>query len=302
MKYYYIGSIPTKPLGAKLGKYLGMKMNYVYCSAMDKIKFNKEDIVYTNGILERQFYEKATVVAPPVATLSMWNNKIYQYHRFFNKIPTPKFKIFKDSGELINFLKTYNEKLFLTSSFGTGGNQSIIYNGKNFKQIIEKFNGLGEIRASKFINKDSDISVHLFIYDKDNVVMSPVAEQTIAEDGVSFEGGVYPAKLSKLGLMRLQQYCFTIGQILSDSGYRGMTGVDFMVSDNEIYFTELNPRIMTTSIGISKVMEAIWGVSIPVLTYQILMEDKKPNLKIIGDYNKRWKMKVKGVGLDFKEF
>ena len=302
MKYYFIGSLANRPLGKMLGKYLNMKMNFLYFSEAENFKFNKDDIVYGSGIIPEYVYEKATVVAPDFKSLNLWNNKILQYRLLYDKIPTPDFKIFTNLEEAANKLFKHKYKLFFTTENGTGGNGAIIYNGDMGKVIDKLKDNDGAIRVSKFIDKDFDISTHLFIYDKDNVVMSPIVEQTIAEDGVSFGGGAYPATMSNIQLAKLNEICRIIGETLADDGFKGMTGVDFMVKDNSVIFTELNPRLMTTSFGTSKVMQSIWGTNIPVLTYQILMEDKKPNLEVIGDYKKHWRVKVKGAGIDFREF
>ena len=302
MKYYFIGSLACKPLGKMLAKYLKMEMNFVYHQAIDKFKCKEGDIVYSNIILPEKVYEKATVVDPGFKQIQVWNNKIYQYKILFSKIPTPNFKIFANLEQAVNATYRHRQKLFFTSEYGSGGHTSALYTG-DMKKVVDKLQGeTGAIRVSKFIDKDLDVSTHLFIYDKETIVMSPIVQQTINGDGVTFAGGHYPATMSKIQLAKLNLMCKIIGETLAEGGFKGMTGVDFMLKDQKVIFTELNPRLMTTSIGTSKVMQAIWGTNIPVLTYQMLVEDKKPNLEVIGDYKKKWKVKVKGVGIDFKEF
>ena len=166
MKYYFIGSLADRPLGKMLGKYLNMKMNFLYFPAAENVKFNKDDIVYGTGIPE-YVYEKAKVVGPDSKLLKMLNNKIFQYRLLYNKIPTPDFKIFANLEEATNKLFKHKYKLFFTTEHGTGGHNTIIYNGDMGKVIDKlKYND-GAIRVSKLIDKDFDISTHLFIYDKE---------------------------------------------------------------------------------------------------------------------------------------
>jgi len=301
MKYYFIGSLQNKPLGQMLSKYLDMKMNFLYFPAVDRVKFKKDDIVYGSGVIPEKVYEKANVIAPDSKQIRLWNNKIYQYHLLFDKIPTPAFKVFASFEEAIKWLFHCPDKVFLTTENGAGGLNSIMCNG-NIRGVVEKFGShTGAMRVSKFIDKDFDISTHLFIYDRETIVMSPIVQQIIDKDGVTFKGGIYPATMNKIQLAKMNKMCAIIGETLADSGFKGMTGVDFMIKDNAVVFTELNPRLMTTSIGTSKVMEAIWGTNIPKMTYQMLAENKKPNVEVIGDYTKRWTVKVKGEGIDFRE-
>jgi len=304
MNLYFSGYESLKGLGDILGEYLNLECEFIEPSKLNSFRFTKDDILYSTYNPNDNLYRDSKMIAIEPTLQQKWSEKAYQYESFNGLLPMPAYKIYNDLVECKKDLAKCKYKKYVCSSIGAGGVSSIIYNG-DVDRINKVYDKNNLLIVKEYIPKEFDISTHLLIGDENYIVMTPIVKQSIGEDQVTFEGGTYPVELNDKQLIQVNYICNIIGRELAKDGVRGCVGVDMMVYKDVLFFTELNLRPMLTSLGVSKVMEKMWGTNIPVMTYQILYENKKPQIKNIGTYDKGWELiKYNDINdsIDFKEY
>ncbi len=134
------------------------------------------------------------------------------------------------------------------SIIGAGGNTT--YNISCEKDYLNIKNRVGKFCISKYI-EHVPLNVTAIIADK-NIVLFPVSAQLILANSSNFTyvGGdfIYPCTLPKKILANLTSATSHLLKILKKMGYRGIVGIDYMLTEiNELFFMEINPRFQASS-------------------------------------------------------
>jgi hypothetical protein len=111
--------------------------------------------------------------------------------------------------------------------------------------------------------------------------LSPIVDQYI-EDDVIFKGGCYPSKISVRDEQRVIEEAYKIVEFLSNDSYIGLGHIDFMISDGDVLFTEINPRKAGTTPCMSYMMENCFNFSIPIIEYHAVKNGEILNIKMIS--------------------
>jgi predicted ATP-grasp superfamily ATP-dependent carboligase len=292
MKFYYIGLERYKILGKMLADYLKMDMHHILDNWDDIYKIKSEDLVYCHYFQPLILEGRCNIIGPKLTIAKKWDSKIFQYKNLYKVVPIPKYSIYNDYMSLVRILNM-TDAAFITLPYGNTGDASVIYKKGDKPSDVAKKLGLEadkpfEVRVSEFIDKDFAVSNHIVIKDPKCIFVSPPVRQRIGKDGVTFEGGEYPANLKNGQLSKVYHYAREIGQVMGKDGYVGLAGIDFMFKGNDIYLCEVNPRKMGTTIGISAVMEYELGITLPVLEYLAFMKIPFPILEQEGIYSMGW--------------
>lgn len=282
MKFYYIGLNRYKILGEMLAEYLDMEMIQILDNWSDIDKIKRNDIVYCHYFQPQELEGKCKIISPNLNIAKKWDSKVYQYDRLHALVPTPRYETYNSYVEMVKGI-SFLDKAFITLPFGNTGHTSIIYDKHQPTSDIAKkldivVDSETQIRVSEFIDKDFCISIHIVIASEDDMYISQPVTQMIGEDGVTFRGGIYPAKLNGKHNSQLYPMTRLIGKVLAQDGYRGMVGIDYMVKRNNVIFCEINPRKMGTTVPLSMTMEIENHTSIPILEYEAIMFGQLPEV------------------------
>ena len=188
-------------------------------------------------------------------------NKAYFRRNFSNIVNfadykiLDKNKILKENANQLIF-DNFHDHVVIQDSIMSGGRGTFKSSrGENIIQNLEKigcFSGKGgEIIVSKLLKRSFERSIQAVIC-KDRILIGPLQNQIVADENLTnIDGG--SEKFCGIQISTDDKFAkkydeFSdivkkIGEKIKQMGYRGVFGVDFLVSDDEIFVLEVNPRL-----------------------------------------------------------
>lgn len=166
-------------------------------------------------------------------------------------------------------------KFVIQGKVGAGGNNTY---------LIEKADDICKIEnknlnycISKYI-KHIPLNITLIIGEFDTIYL-PISAQLISltNNKYKYVGAdfIYPKNLSKEIKDKLLLYSEKIAKIIKKIGYRGILGIDFILSENDkLYFMEVNPRFQASSFLISLYLKKYCHTDIAELHYLAIRKKK----------------------------
>lgn len=172
-------------------------------------------------------------------------------HFFGKKLPSVKFDAFAGSTYVL-------QKVFSSAGAGTHS-----FSQEACKQYIADGQDQEEYILSPYIQDSAPINVHMVIFEESCVVLPP-SFQLISHQGSMFSyiGGDFHTNLSTEQYALVLQRATALGEKMRLLGYRGVCGVDFLLTKDELYFLEINARFQSSSFLLNK----------------LLLKDGKPSL------------------------
>lgn len=108
---------------------------------------------------------------------------------------------------------------------------------------------------SPYLKYATPINVHIVVFDRSCIVLPPSFQlishqaQDFCYMGADFHTGL---SFEQYGLILSRAQA--LGEKLRMAGYRGICGIDFMLTTNELYFLEINPRFQASSFLCNKLL------------------------------------------------
>lgn len=283
MNLYFLSQCERyKELGYSLYYYLKNK------KLVNDIKFIKDiseiddyGYLYSNYIVNNNL--NVRLVLPKYEIVKFWDNKINQYENLSKVVRVPYYKVYDSIFQFIRL--DVIEKVFISSENSEGGSFCSVFDG-NKKDLLKFLNKKSRIRVSEYIEIKKELSVHVVIFPKYNII-GPILKQE-NENQVVFKSIEYPTTYS----YEVIKYIDNISTELRKSGYLGVVGIDLMIDSNSnLYLVEINPRKMGSSLMDSLMFEMMYGYSLPVLEYMSLfgIDIKNRDRK---DVDAKWKVSM----------
>lgn len=154
-------------------------------------------------------------------------------------------KIFKNSS--FNFKE--NKKFVMQLPRGFSGNSTfLIKNKKNLNKIIKKYLGR-KVKFSEYIDGET-YTINVCVGKFGTLISQPIFQITglVAYNknklGTSGNDYVYAQKLNGKEKKKIFNYTKKIGDYIGKLGYKGIFGLDFIVSENEVDLIEINSRLI----------------------------------------------------------
>ncbi len=160
-----------------------------------------------------------------------------------------------------------NENSFvIQGTFSCGGSGTwLVSNPDDIKAIIPDTNFESIYTVTPFQEKSISVNIHLIIFEQD-VLVFPISVQIILEENkhLSYSGADFAMvrQLPPIIISKVRKYAQMIGRHLQVAGYRGICGIDFLTTPNEVYFMEINARFQSSSFLIN---EELKKLSLPSL-------------------------------------
>ena len=180
------------------------------------------------------------------------------------KIPNADSKTIKLEKEkcFLNFSK--NKKFIIQLPRGFSGNSTFSIENKNdFDKILKKYKNR-KVKLSKYLEGET-YTINACVAENKILISKPIFQITGFSSynrnsfGTCGNDYVYSEKLKKEQRKKIFDYTKKIGSYLKKIGYKGIFGLDFVVSGNDVNLIEINPRLIA---------------SIPVFT-KLQMQDKQ---------------------------
>lgn len=177
--------------------------------------------------------------------------------------------------------KTGAKKMVLQASNGAGGENTYLIQNENDLLVIKGY--LKEkYCVSKYVN-NTPLNATLIIFE-DDIIILPISAQLIKiiDNKFRYVGADFSVvnTLNKCILKKINNYSKKIGKKIQNLGYRGIMGIDYILTNDKIYFMEINPRFQSSSFLLSLVLKKEFNSSIAELNYMALKGEKSIKLDL----------------------
>lgn len=152
-----------------------------------------------------------------------------------------------------NYLKdiwTQQNEYVIQSPISSGGTGTYIINEKNQNEIISKLKQNEKYLVTPYYEHAISLNVHC-VLNKNSYIIYPVSIQITKKENenILYKGCDFIAAQQLKSEIRdsLLKQTEKICKILSQNNYLGVCGIDFMLINGEIYFSEINPRFQAST-------------------------------------------------------
>ncbi len=208
----------------------------------------KQDKVYVVGFTTvwlDMTNPDVVVLGPDTKLAGRLDNKV-EHLRVFRELDLEinQASVYETFSELRDQQTEY--PCFVSASYSSGGIESAIV--QSLEELDRYYDGL------RGVNQRQPFIVSRFL---DNIVQTPntsaiitgpnqttitcISDQLLR--GHRYMGNIYPSQASTDVVAKISDMTIKVGNYLSTQGFRGMFGIDFLVTDdNKCYPVDLNPR------------------------------------------------------------
>lgn len=143
-----------------------------------------------------------------------------------------------------------------------------------------------EYILSPYLEHAIPINVHMVIFDQACVIF-PASYQLVSrqEHEFAYIGGDFHTDLSSEQYALILNSAKDLGDKLRLSGYRGVCGIDFMLTEKALYFLEINARFQASSFLVNKLLWKEGKPSLHILN-QMAFDGDKPPIESFGKFQK----------------
>jgi hypothetical protein len=187
------------------------------------------------------------------------NSKIYARYWLSAYAPMIPSTVVRPRGDISYAELTHEfhcaDGLVVQDEYGRGGYQTNLITSQ--AQIQEQLLASPEDASRRMIispyrRNDRSINQHIIIPDGEPLLFPPSVQKIVVKDSgaFSYAGADYAAyadEVSPLIDSQIDEHSQQIARALQRTGYRGVLGIDYLVTDTEVFFVEINPRFQTSS-------------------------------------------------------
>ncbi|MFZ2188356.1 MAG: ATP-grasp domain-containing protein [Candidatus Moraniibacteriota bacterium] len=211
-------------------------------------KLNKKQgpvFVYSFTSFGLSLDKKIKVIGPDSQLVEKYDNKIEQIKLFKElKLPIVSTRIFPSFEKILKAKLFF--PVFISPAYTSGAAESAVIRDKKeldqFYKNLRKINKKSQFFAAKFLLdvRLSPNSTAMVCGENDTRVLQ-ISDQILA--GTKHMGNIYPTRASAKAKEVIIEATLKVGNHLSQLGFRGMFGCDFMLdSQDNCYIVDLNPR------------------------------------------------------------
>lgn len=248
----------AKIYGSKFNKFIEREMQQILEQHPDaKFIFYNPRIAYCLNTFLRQY----VLCLNEKNLLNLLNDKIYTRYWLQRYVPVLPSVVFDTSflsfQELENSLG-YSEQYVAQQSKSSGGLGTFILNRENeiLSSLQKNYKEL--FIVSPYMHNSFAININAIIGNKNTILLPPSLQLSERnKERIIYHGADYvaarfiPPNITE----KLKEYANIILIHIKEMGYRGIIGLDFLVTKNGIYFLEINPRYQASSFLINITLE-----------------------------------------------
>ena len=274
--------------GNKFNKFIEKKMLQILTEHPDaKFIFYNPKIAYQLEITLRQHI----LCLNDNNLLNLLNDKIYTRYWLRHYVPVLPSVIMDVPNlsfqELENSLG-HAEQYVVQQNKSSGGFGTFILTRENGILSFLKENYKELFIVSPYIHEGFAININAIISEK-NTILLPISLQLSEknQERILYHGADYIAtrELSKNIINKLKDYAKSILMCIKQLGYLGIIGLDFLVTKDEIYFLEINPRYQASSFLINialaeKGLPSLSKLNLAAFYEQCFLDPNIENLKV----------------------
>ncbi|MBP3459374.1 MAG: ATP-grasp domain-containing protein [Lachnospiraceae bacterium] len=229
-------------------------MNRLSEDADAEFMFYNPNIVYK--IKKLMDIRKHILCLNEAGLMELINNKISFRKIFKNLVDMLDCKIIL-SGECqyenlkkIFGITSENTKFIVQAPVASGGYGTFLLGPDNEHAIQGEIIQGSEYLVSVYLQKSVSVNGHMIIFDN-HILLTPCSVQIMKEsDNRLFYRGadfITYKKISEQDRKEFESKMYIVGQKLQQMGYRGICGVDGMITEDKVYVLEVNNRFQAST-------------------------------------------------------
>lgn len=216
-------------------------------------------------------------------------NKIYPYHLLRDKMKTrlwlsnalPSIEsaaLSYSQCSLEYFKKMFpGERSFvLQGCTGAGGNDTYVIDDTSWQSVKECLHTNEIFLLSPYVKSSFSVNVHIII--GNNVIITPGSIQIVEkiENRLIFHGSDFveyrhlPEEIKE----KVRVYAEKAGELIKNLEFKGILGIDFLISNNEVYFLEVNPRFQSSSPLLNEALSEKFGITLQDIYLEIYQNEE----------------------------
>lgn len=221
----------------------------------------------------------------PESLLRLLSNKFQTRQWLSDSVPIlPYQMIYGSEISLASLQKSFRgaEAFVIQNSYSCGGSGTWLLAQENQNDVLDHLDPELQYAVSPYQKSSISPNIHMIIFE-DAVSLLPPSIQLLEVNhhGITYKGADYPMYHMLPGESKqlLQVHAQQIGNILRRAGYRGVCGIDFLLSQGKLYFMEINARFQSSTFLLNRAMvEADWNISIQGLHLLAFQTRAAPDL------------------------
>lgn len=177
-----------------------------------------------------------------------------------NSVDVPPYALLsKDEciNNLHSLFSNYNE-FIIQKDISGGGEGTYLLTPTSEHRVYDSLCSNSLYLVSPYLSPKISACCHMLI-DNNTTTIFPFGIQTseIINDKMIYKGTSYSNAImfNKDAIESLNKKAFIVGERLRNIGYRGICGLDFIVTENAVYFIEINARYLGSSFLINKALK-----------------------------------------------
>lgn len=192
-------------------------------------------------------------------------------------------EVFKITDEDVKFV--------VQAPVASGGYGTFILGSDNGHEIQNEIIPGSEYLVSRFLRRSVSVNAHMVIFDHD-ILFTPCSVQVMKESNnrLFYRGADFITykKIPERGRKLFGEELLAVGREMQQMGYRGICGIDGMITENDVYILEVNNRFQASTplinLSLSKVgLPSLHKLNCLAFESESVPEDYKdiiPNLDV----------------------
>ena len=151
------------------------------------------------------------------------------------------------------------ERIIVQEIISSGGEGTFLVDKNNNETVLSNLNHDTFYIVSKYINNNIPINIHCII-SNDNVLLLPGSVQIVCIDShtskLLYRGADYCAypEINSNTKNIFEKYVTKICSILQEDGYRGVVGIDAIITGESVFMVEINNRFQGSTGVLNKIL------------------------------------------------
>lgn len=153
-------------------------------------------------------------------------------------------------GKNFNYKQLSNDissSLVVQLPLGSGGSKTFICNEENYNKFECKLIKNQKYSVSAYQRNNISYTILCMISKNQIELMVPARQILEITDRIEFVDSDYNIEISSKAKTKIIDYSNLICEKVQKMGYLGVLGIDYIYSNDELYFIEINPRFQGTT-------------------------------------------------------
>ena len=190
-----------------------------------------------------------------LSLLEILDDKINTHNLMKNIVPMIDYTIIKGKEFDYNKLSKSSEEIIIQHPKGSGGSKTFFCNNENHEIIKSLLLPEDYYSISKYYRNNIPYNIHCLIGKKQIEILPPSIQELEIIDKIEYIGSDYNIDIPWDVRTKLVNYSSNICKKLQELGYLGVVGIDYIYTDNELFFIEINPRFQGSTKQIDKLLK-----------------------------------------------